>query len=579
MTMKLVPFAALLPPKGNPRKTYDKASIEGLAQSITKDGVIQNLVVRPEGEDHLRVIIGRRRYLALKHLHEHDKIDDGYKVPVSVRKQLPQRDADRISTVENVQREPMHPIDEAEAFANLLQGGADIAYVAVETGMSVQTVRRRLALASLSDEAKTAVREGTITLGIAEALTLGTVEQQLQWLREIESGSEIDAEDIRGEMLSGKPSVAMAVFPIEQYMGTLARDLFADEESTYFDDVEQFVSLQRQAVEELAEKHRASGTSVEVLEGYSPPWWQYRPAQEGEAGGVIIHHTPNGLVEVREGLVRHPVEAVSAAVTSESPLVPKQKKERPPYTTVTCRYAALHQSSVVQAELLSDPRAAKEVVAVILLLGHDTGAWVQLRPHDAVTALAKEAPQSPSRLAVVAQAEAILVRLTDSSAKNKSNNVEAWQRLLSLSQPIETTYERIRALSDAELDQLIAYTVILSFGRTVLDRPEPGKSFFGHVGHHLALDLRKYWTPDRTFLAGLSREDLRSAAIESGASVQLSKLGTMTKKDLVEVLARYFEKTVDPSANLDEHDEKGRTWVPVCMALNQPEKKTKKRAA
>lgn len=580
MTARDIPFGSLLPPKGNPRKIYDEASIKGLAQSIAAVGIIQNLVVCPEGKDRFRVVIGKRRFLALKHLRHEGTIDDTYKVPVSIRKKLKERDADRISTVENVQREPMHAIDEAESFAKLLQGGTDITEVAAETGVSVSTVRRRVALASLCDEAKSAVREGVISLTIAEALTLTAADQQRGWIREIVAGAEVDAEDIREEVLSAKPAVAMAVFPVERYTGTLARDLFADEESTYFDDVEQFIALQRQAVEERMTEHRAAGTPVELVQGYSPPWWQYRPAQECEAGSVVIHFAPNGAVEMRKGLVRHPVDAKSAEVTAESPIAPNPRKERPRYTAATMRYVALRQSIAVQAALLSDHRAAKEATAAILLLGHESGPWARLRLHESIAALSKEAPRSRGYLAVVAQSETLVEQLNGSSIKGKNTTFEAWQRLLHFRVSVESTYDGIRKLTDAALDQLIAYCVVVCFGRTAFDRAESEGSLFNHVGHHLAVDFRRYWMPDRAFLSGLSRDDLKATAIESGASVGLPKLGAMKKQDLVESLARYFERTADPSVALDEHDRKGRDWVPECMALLPVEtSKTRKRAA
>jgi ParB family chromosome partitioning protein len=77
-----VPLSALLPPKDNPRRTLDQSLIPGLAQSILIDGVLQNLLVRPEGEDKYRVIFGKRRYLALQHLKKRGDIDENYQVPV-----------------------------------------------------------------------------------------------------------------------------------------------------------------------------------------------------------------------------------------------------------------------------------------------------------------------------------------------------------------------------------------------------------------------------------------------------------------------------------------------------------------
>src|SRR3546814_11916741 len=86
------------------------------------------------------------------HLRDRGDIDDAYKVPVEIRKDLDEPQLVRLATVENVQREPLDPIDEADAFAALLQNGAAIEEVAAQTGVSKSTVRRRLALAPLCGE-------------------------------------------------------------------------------------------------------------------------------------------------------------------------------------------------------------------------------------------------------------------------------------------------------------------------------------------------------------------------------------------------------------------------------------------
>src|SRR3546814_7810186 len=88
------------------------------------------------------------------------------------------------------------------------------------------------------------------------------------------NGADVDAEDVRRVLLDGKPSVAAAIFPLTRYSGTLTGDLFAEAETTYFDDREEFLTLQKQAVEELAEEHRKTAEWVEVLSLQYVPWWQ-----------------------------------------------------------------------------------------------------------------------------------------------------------------------------------------------------------------------------------------------------------------------------------------------------------------
>lgn len=76
-----VPFSALVAPKGNPRRSYDKKSIEGLAQSIRKDRLIHNLTVEPLKGGKYRVVAGQRRFLALQHLNKKGEIERTFKVP------------------------------------------------------------------------------------------------------------------------------------------------------------------------------------------------------------------------------------------------------------------------------------------------------------------------------------------------------------------------------------------------------------------------------------------------------------------------------------------------------------------
>jgi ParB family chromosome partitioning protein len=152
MTIETIPFSKLALTEGaNPRRSMDAATIEGLASSIKADGLLQNLVVRKDGRK-FRVVSGERRWRALALLVERGDIGKDYPVPVEVRADLTEADALRLATVENIQREQLPPMDEAEAFALLLGQGTSLEDVAAKAGVSVLTVKRRVALASLTDE-------------------------------------------------------------------------------------------------------------------------------------------------------------------------------------------------------------------------------------------------------------------------------------------------------------------------------------------------------------------------------------------------------------------------------------------
>lgn len=141
MNLTTTPLSTLLAPKGNPRRTLDTGLTAGLAKSIRTDGLLQNLVVAPEGEGKYRVISGKRRYLALQLLKKEGAIDGDYQVPVDIKDDLADEDAFRLATVENVQREQLHPMDEADAYAELLQSGGTVEAITEKTGLTERLVK------------------------------------------------------------------------------------------------------------------------------------------------------------------------------------------------------------------------------------------------------------------------------------------------------------------------------------------------------------------------------------------------------------------------------------------------------
>lgn len=567
MTLKTVSLSALCAPKDNPRRILDQARIEGLAESIKTDGVLQNLVVEPNGDGKFRVITGKRRFLALKLLKRKGLIDADFKVPIEVRRNLTGDDAMRIATVENVQREPLSPMDEADAFAALLQNGAEIDDVAGKTGLSSQTVRRRLALANLCEEAKEAIRTDKLPLGLAEAMTLGTIEQQRSILEEFNNGADIDRETIRHMLLGERPSAAMAIFPLEQYTGTMTSDLFGEEESTFFDDVEQFFTLQKKAVGDLAEKHRKKATFVDVLNVYAAPWWQYQEAEKVEASGVVINLSPSGRVEVKKGVIKHEVKPTVAEETKETPEVPK---ERPSVSAGLVRYVALEKSIAVMAALLGNPRKAKEVVALQLLIAFQAAGGVRINLHPCVQAYSTSGRKPKAFTIVQTEVRKLFKRM--GLAGNGADGLPGWER--DNGETPDELYKSVMKLSDEDLDRLIVLLILLSFGQDVVDVLDTEESVFNRVALDLGLSMREWWTPDATFLSLLKRDQLETVAIESGATMRIGKLKDYAKKDLVEVLARYFERTADPSAAPDEHDQKGRTWMAGVMAFPAREMST-----
>jgi ParB family transcriptional regulator, chromosome partitioning protein len=409
-------------------------------------------------------------------------------------------------------------------------------------------------------DAKKAFRAGTITRSVAEALTLGSKEQQRAVLDGIESDYPPEPEEIREMLIGGKPSLSMAVFPRERYSGTLTTDLFADDETTYFDDVDQFLALQRDGVEELAAKWRERAAWVEVLHLYTVPWWHYRDAAADEPAGVVINLHPSGSVEVRDGLARHEVKETVVEATRQTPLAPRPAPKRPEFTAELVRYVACQKSAAVEAALLHNPRKAKEVAGLLLLLGFRTciGARLSLHPCHGTT---REEQAQQSHRAINQAAAGLADRLGLDAAGERESDVAR----LTASCGAVPLYEALGRLADDELDRLLVLLPILCFGEERLAELDTGESLFNRIAAGIGITMRAWWVPDAVFLSALTREQILAIAAECGAAKELRGLHGWTKKQLVEELARYFAERSDPARTGGADDGTAREWLPGLL--------------
>lgn len=552
MNIDTVILSQLVPSKANPRKIMK--DIEGLAASIKTDDLLQNLVVKPLGGKGKRygIISGERRYRALKLLEQRGELPENFPVPVEIREGLSADETLRIATVENLQRANLGPLEETAALTKLIHKGTTLEDVSAQTGLSPSTIKRRLALNGLCKEAKAALRKSEITLSQAESLTLGSREAQRHVLEQIERGySDCSADTIKAHFLDERPTVALATFPLEQYTGTITTDLFAEGETSYFDDAEQFFALQRAAVERLAEAHREIAAWVEVTESYSIPDWQYRNAKKKEPSGVLINLSPSGKVEVREGLAKREVPEETAAELADHPLAPKPKAS---YAAPLRRYIAHHKSAAVQEMLLASPRKAKEVAAVSAMCG--------LHLHECVRALSKESEPQSAYKVLEGQARTLAGNL-GIVLKKKS---PVWDQLRPRSMEDVDLYEAVKKLSDHELDELHTLLAALSFGQIGCDTLDTGDTLFNRVAKDLRVDMKNHWKPDASFLDRRNRIQLAAIAKECGYAEGRSGVANYKKSELVSGVLKHFADAfaaAKPSAT----QKKATEWLPEAMSF------------
>jgi ParB family chromosome partitioning protein len=161
----LCPIERIRPRRGQPRRYFDEQRLAELAASIKQQGVIQPLVVRASDEDEesYELIAGERRWRAAQKAGVHE-------VPVVVRR-VDDLQAFEMALVENIQREDLNPIEEAEAYQRLVrEHGYTQDGLARQLGRDRSTVANSLRLLKLPQVAKDALVSAAISPGHARAL-------------------------------------------------------------------------------------------------------------------------------------------------------------------------------------------------------------------------------------------------------------------------------------------------------------------------------------------------------------------------------------------------------------------------
>ncbi len=112
-SLRTLRVSEIEPNKGQPRKVFDKEAMEQLAESIRINGVLQPLLVRPLATGNYQIIAGERRWRAAK-------IAGLSEVPVVIRDDLSEEQVMQVALIENLQRENLNPIEEAQGYRELI---------------------------------------------------------------------------------------------------------------------------------------------------------------------------------------------------------------------------------------------------------------------------------------------------------------------------------------------------------------------------------------------------------------------------------------------------------------------------
>lgn len=193
--LQQMPIDRIVPNPDQPRRSFDDDELEQLADSVRRDGILQPLVVRPQGETY-QIVAGERRWHAARRVGLES-------VPVVVR-QVGDDEVLRLALVENLQRSDLNPLETARGYRELMNKmGLTQEELGVVLSKSRSSVANTLRLLDLPEEVQDMVGEGKLTAGHARAILMARDEQAMVALahKVVDEGLSVRQTEILGPLV------------------------------------------------------------------------------------------------------------------------------------------------------------------------------------------------------------------------------------------------------------------------------------------------------------------------------------------------------------------------------------------
>ena len=184
-----LPISEIEPNREQPRKVFDEKALEDLAKSIEQNGIIQPLLVRPLSDGSYQLVAGERRWRAARMAGLHE-------VPVTIR-EMTDEEASVFALIENLQREDLNPVEEAEGIKSLIETyGFTQEEAAERVGKSRVAVTNTLRLLKLPESVLNLLGEGKLTAGHSRALLSLDDEKEMLRIAEATISQELSVRQV-----------------------------------------------------------------------------------------------------------------------------------------------------------------------------------------------------------------------------------------------------------------------------------------------------------------------------------------------------------------------------------------------
>jgi ParB family transcriptional regulator, chromosome partitioning protein len=621
---RLIALAKLQKSALNVRRTKPTAGMEELKASLLAHGLMQNLVVTDSGGDDYHVIAGGRRLEALKSLQAEGKLPEDFAVPCQV---VTEERAREMSLAENTVRLAMHPADQFEAFAALIDQGDSAGDVARRFGIDESLVLKRMKLARVAPQLVKLYREDGMTLECLMAFTVtDDHRRQMKVFKSLTDWQKDDPSAIRAALTEKfvEASSKLALFVgVDAYVaagGSTRADLFGDE-----------VYLEKPfLLNRLAEEKLAAIRSELEAEGWS--WIEINPERDWESIHRCGRLSPRLIDAPAELLDRHEeAKSALAAVQEEDDFenddsAPEVKAAQQRLEQIEEQLAAYVGFEPEHKELagcfvsigqdgapfidkgLVKPEQRKQLARLLRADGSDgdTGrvkpkhalpeslrrdlaayrtqvAQVEIAGHPviALELLAFRVAGATLGLEDAGDGPDVTLKRPRPQSRTPLESSPAARELEAIERSLDSgwakreseldRFETFRALPDAQKLQWLAYGVALSLRPKLA--PSEGEDV---TAYDAALaftegNVAAYWRPAKdSFLARINREQLLALGRATLGETWAQTRSSAKKATLVDQLDRAFG---DPAkyGRKPEQAEVLKSWLPAGMAFSVPE--------
>lgn len=521
----------------NMRHSRRKPKVDDILPSMRQRGIIQPLLVKPNGKpDHFDIYAGRRRFFAMKTIAK--EAENNPVLPCLVLDRNEDVDAVEASILENAARVAPDEMEQYTAFKKLADKGRSVNEIADMFGVTELTVKRRLALANLLPAIRKAYAHEQIDGRTVTALTLATKEQQAEWLELFQSeddyaprGSQLKAWLCGGEHIT----TDKAIFAIEDYSGAILSDLF--DENGVFGDADLFWSRQNAAIAALRDAYVAKGwTDCVVLDrGQYFARWDHVKATKQDGAKVFIEVRDSGEVSAHEGYIteaEHRRRQRKATGKNDT-----AKPSKPEMTGPMTDYIDLHRHAVARVHLLAHPGVALRLTVAHVISG--SRRWrVEAEPQSTRKEATRESVAASKAEAAFAEERAAVAALLDLGGEAETivrNNGDDWR--------VASIFAALLKLDDDQVSRILTFVMAETL--------EAGTAIIEAVGTAISIDMAAYWTPDEAFFTLLRDKQivndmLTECAGKSVADANVSATAKVQKGIIRNVLEGEGDRTPNP---------------------------------